>query len=263
MKHYDVCMTIAGSDPSGGAGIVADLNTFHRLGCYGQSVITAITIQNSLGVADSHPLPPEWVEEQIKIVMDDLMPAAVKIGMVCTAPIVEAICRALDAHAPRFVVADPVMISSSGFPLTDLETMKAAIPHLIRHISLLTPNIPEAQFLTESDTADASRLVRLMSERFPDTSILVKGGHSTEGVTDWLYDATEKNYVPFHGSRVETRNTHGTGCVLSSAIAAFVAKGFSLHEAVGNAKSFLHSALEKGADYDAGKGHGGSYLLGD
>lgn len=263
MKHYDVCMTIAGSDPSGGAGIVADLNTFHRLGCYGQAVITSITIQNSLGVADSHPLPPEQVEAQINIVMEDLMPAAVKIGMVSNAPIVEAICRSLDAHAPRFVVADPVMISSSGFPLTDLETMKAAIPHLIRRISLLTPNIPEAQFLTGSDTTDASRLVRLMSERYPETSILVKGGHSADGVTDWLYDANEKNYVPFHGSRVETRHTHGTGCVLSSAIAAYTAKSFSLPEAVEKAKLFLQRALEKGAEYDAGKGHGGSFLLGD
>ena len=261
MKHYDVCMTIAGSDPSGGAGIVADLNTFHRLGCYGQAIITSITIQNSLGVADSHPLPPEQVEAQINVVMEDLMPAAVKIGMVSSASIVEAICRSLDAHAPRFVVADPVMISSSGFPLTNLEAMKTVMPSLIRRISLLTPNIPEAQFLTGSDTTDASQLVRLMSERHPETSILVKGGHSTEGVTDWLYDAKEKNFASFHGNRVETRNNHGTGCVLSSAIAAYTAKGLSLTEAVGKAKTFLQQALEKGADYDAGKGHGGSFLL--
>ena len=193
-------MTIAGSDPSGGAGIVADLNTFHRLGCYGQAVITSITIQNSLGVADSHPLPPEQVEAQINVVMEDLMPAAVKIGMVSSAPIVEAICRSLDAHSPRFVVADPVMISSSGFPLTNLEAMKTVMPSLIRRISLLTPNIPEAQFLTGSDTTDASQLVRLMSERHPETSILVKGGHSPEGVTALRCKRKELRFLPWQPS---------------------------------------------------------------
>ena len=261
MKAYKVCMTIAGSDPSGGAGIQADLKTFHRHGCYGQAVITALTVQNSLGVSACHDVDSDLIEVQIANVMDDLMPDAVKIGMVGSAAAVDAIATCIEHFKPGFVVLDPIIFSSSGYPLTDEETARRMFDRLAPRCHLLTPNLPEAQYIARRPhETDAHLLLASLRERFPGLSILLKGGHGEGAPTDYLLPSDGK-VISFEGKHISSANTHGTGCVLSSAITANMANGMPLAQAVGEAKAFVEQAIMKGSGYYAGKGHGALYLL--
>ncbi len=254
-------MTIAGSDPSGGAGIQADLKTFTLLGCYGQAVPTCLTVQNSCKVYRSEAIDAELVYDQIAAAMSDHQPRAVKVGIVPNADVAEAIVEALCEHRPEFVVYDPVLVSSSGLRLVDEEAVSYIRRKLIPLATLFTPNLPEARFLLPESCFQGERFAHELAEQLR-TNVLLKGGHMEGRPVDIL---CRNGNIKTYGQeeRIETNNTHGTGCVLSSAIAANLAKGLPLEEAVGQAKAFLTHALAKGAEYFCGRMHGGMYLLPD
>jgi hydroxymethylpyrimidine/phosphomethylpyrimidine kinase len=225
-------LTIGGSDPSGGAGIQADLKTFHQFGVYGEAAITLITVQNSVRVSRVELLPPELVAEQIASVLEDIPPAAAKTGALGSPEIVRTVARAAAAFDFPLVV-DPVMVSKHGAPLGG-----HGIEELLPYAALVTPNLPEAEALT--GTADprraACRLVEMGAR-----AALIKGGHSSGDPIDLLYDGAE--WIEFPAPRLVTRHTHGTGCTYSAAIAAGLAAGLPLRDAVGRAKRFIHQAI--------------------
>ena len=257
MKRYVTALTIAGSDPSGGAGMQADLKTFSALGVYGATAITAVTVQNTQSVKYVHTLPPQVVYDQIVGVMEDLCVDAVKIGMVNDADTLDAIVRALSERKPKFLVVDPVMVSTSGCALMQPDALAIMKERLLPMADLVTPNLPEAWTLAGTDTSvdDAAQKILKLGVK----ALLIKGGHA-EGKTktDYLYmnNGGVVKRVEFTSETVETKNTHGTGCTLSSAIAAFAARGCGLEDAVRKAKDYLTGALKAGADVVVGKGHG-------
>jgi len=251
-------MTVAGSDPSGGAGLQADLKTMTLLGCYGQAVPTSLTVQNSLGVKRCAAVDPQLVYEQMAVCMDDMPPHSVKIGIVPNAAVARAISRAFREYNPLFVVADPVLVSSSGHRLVDEEGTRALQNELLPLSSLVTPNLHEARFLAQCDSEKPDVLAGKLYEKL-HCAVLVKGGHCKGDPTDVLYDGDKTTFFP--AERIATRNSHGTGCVLSSAIASFMAKGCVLHEAVRKAKEFLTQALRDGSHYEAGHGAGAMFLV--
>lgn len=259
LKKYAACLSIAGSDPSGGAGLQADLKTFTLLGCYGQAVPTALTVQNSQGVKRSVAVGADLVYEQLATVMEDLMPQAVKIGMLPDAATVQAVAQAIGQYSPPFTVLDPIMLSTSGLPLTPPEARQAVRELLMPLCTLITPNLPEALSLASKQDGTPEELAEWLSEHLSVRGVLVKGGH-TEGEPDDVLYADHSLYI-YRGRRIETANSHGTGCVLSSAIAACMAQGATLPQAVERAKAFVAQALRRGADFYAGKGHGAMYLL--
>jgi hydroxymethylpyrimidine/phosphomethylpyrimidine kinase len=253
-----IALTIAGSDSSGGAGIQADLKTFAALGVYGASAITALTAQNTQGVDDVLVVPPDFVARQIKVVARDLEIGAVKIGMLATAEIVRAVAEQLDALPRLPVVLDPVMVAASGDVLLDedaIETLRAA---LLPRATLITPNLPEAAKLLGGGEAKDEGGMRAQAEalrRLGAGAALIKGGHAEEPeAVDILVDA--EGEVRLAAPRIETRHTHGTGCTLSSAVAAELAKGASLREAVTRAKAYVTAALERAAALAIGEGRG-------
>lgn len=253
VRHYAVCLSIAGSDPSGGAGIQADLKTFAALGCYGAAAITAVTVQNTLGVSRSEALPPELVAAQIDAVTDDLCPAAIKIGITATAGVAHSIACALRRYPAPFIVLDPVMVSSSGRQLMDEEAVSVVRDKLMPLCTLLTPNLPELVTLT--GTSDAIEGGRRLIRTTGCPYVLVKGGHRDDEPLDVL--VTAMSHTDFSGRRIITRNDHGTGCTLSSAIAAQMALGApGVAEAVKTAKYYVEAALAAGAGISIGKGHG-------
>ena len=257
MKRYVTALTIAGSDPSGGAGMQADLKTFSALGVYGTTAITAVTVQNTQSVKYVHTLPPQVVYDQIVGVMEDLCVDAVKIGMVNDADTLDAIVRALSERKPKFLVVDPVMVSTSGCALMQPDALAIMKERLLPMADLVTPNLPEAWTLAGTDTSvdEAAQKILELGVK----ALLIKGGHA-EGKTktDYLYinNGGGVKRVEFTSETVETKNTHGTGCTLSSAIAAFAARGCGLEDAVRKAKDYLTGALKAGADVVVGKGHG-------
>lgn len=259
-KHYRVALSIAGSDSSGGAGIQADIKTFSSLGIYGASVVTAITAQNTMGVHSLFPLPCDVVYDQIMAVMEDLHPSVVKIGMLANVDIVRAVAEALSSYDVP-IVLDPVVVSTSGHRLLSVEALDEMKRLLLPMASVVTPNIPEMEALTTMPLAtdleklEAARYLVSMSAR----AVLLKGGHEPGAVKrDILYQLTEGGITQEHISMptVPTRNTHGTGCTLSSAIAAYMAVGCGLSEAVRRAKGYVTKALAAGADVVLGEGHG-------
>ncbi len=253
-----IALTIAGSDSGGGAGIQADLKAFSALGVYGASVITAVTAQNTRAVTAVEGISTEVIAAQIAAVLDDLAVSAVKIGMLATPEIIETVARGLEPFDGP-VVLDPVMVAKSGDALLEedaVETLKAA---LLPRATVLTPNLPEAARLlgqSEASTVDEMRaqgraLVRLGAE-----TVLMKGGHGAGDVcTDLLVDA-EKVRAELTAPRLDTQNTHGTGCTLSSSIAAGLAKGLKLTDAVTEAHSYLQGAIRAADDLTIGSGHG-------
>lgn len=261
MKRYPVALSVAGSDPSGGAGIQADLKTFSALGVYGAAAVTAITVQNTKGVKYVHALPPQVVYDQIVAVMEDLHPDAVKVGMVNDAATLDAIINALTECRPSFLVVDPVMVSSSGCMLMSCDALNLLKEKLLPITNLLTPNIPEAFSLAGVPVCSSCNM-EPVARKILDYSagaVLIKGGHANGEIkTDTLFYNSGGNIVAneFSAPAVLSRNAHGTGCTLSSAIAAFVARGNSLVEAVGKAKRYLTSALAAGADITVGNGTG-------
>jgi hydroxymethylpyrimidine/phosphomethylpyrimidine kinase len=253
-----IALTIAGSDSSGGAGIQADLKTFSALEVYGASVITALTAQNTERVEAVHVVPPDFVLAQMRAVAADLEVDAIKIGMLATGPIIEAVAEGLKEFAGVSVVLDPVMIAASGDPLLDPEAVDALRSILIPLATLITPNLAEAAALLASSPARNEYEMGMQAWKLKEAgaqSVLIKGGHS-EGptATDILFDGTEP--LSFEAPRAETRNTHGTGCTLSAAIAAELAKGASLPEAVASAKEFVTAAIFAADELDVGSGRG-------
>lgn len=257
MKKYPCVLSIAGSDCSGGAGIQADLKTISALGGYAATAITAITVQNTLGVRAIHPVPPVYVRGQIEAVMEDIRPDAVKIGMINDVEIVEAIASCLRTYRPRFVVFDPVMVSTSGHRLIEEDAISALTRELMPLASLITPNLSEAEVLTEHCISNVDTMKAAASEllKFGCGSVLLKGGHlEGDKMCDVLQTAGEDKPHLFISDKIESKNTHGTGCTLSSAIAANLAKGFDLKTSVQRAKDYISRALADMLDLGAGSG---------
>lgn len=253
-----VALTIAGSDSSGGAGIQADLKTFAACGVYGASAITALTAQNTRGVTGIHDVPPDFITAQIDAVFSDLDVKAVKIGMVARREAIEAIVASLDCWSPQHVVVDPVMVATSGDRLLSPDAVDALRAKLFPRASLITPNLPEAAALLNEaiaeGEADIARQGRaLLALGCP--AVLVKGGHGHgPESTDYLID--NNSLIRLAAPRVATSNTHGTGCSLSSAIAAGLAKGRDLEAAVRDAKAYVSAAIAAADRLQVGHGHG-------
>lgn len=247
-------LSIAGSDSSGGAGIQADLKAMTMNGVYAMSAVTALTAQNTTGVRAILEVTPTFLAQQIDAVFEDIPPDAVKIGMVSSAPLIAVIGARLRAWHAKNVVVDPVMVATSGARLMEEAAITTLKKELLPLADLLTPNIPEAEVLsglairTEGDMEAAARAI---GETY-HCAVLCKGGHSVSDANDLLYDHGAFQW--FRGKRIPTANTHGTGCTLSSAIAANLAKGFSLADSVARAKAYLSQALAAGLDLGQGCG---------
>lgn len=326
-KHYTRVLTIAGSDSGGGAGVQADIKTISALGCYAASAITAVTVQNTMGVSDVHPIPADIVEGQIRAVLDDIGADAVKIGMLQSREITRRIAAVLGEYPIRNIVLDPVMVSTSGHRLIEPEAVEALVSCLMPLARVITPNIPEAEILLGgkrlSDQASLSEAAVELS-RLTGASVLLKAGHlapdpseadsgakemtgasvllkaghlapepdgaesgagcraeyeaecraeseclsgaesgakswaetGTMVLTDYFYDAERGELIELPSQAVQTVNTHGTGCTMSSAFAAHLAKGCSLQEAARGAKAYIAGAIADGAAYEIGHGHG-------
>ena len=256
--RYPVALTIAGSDSGGGAGIQADIKTFSALGVYGASAITSITAQNTQGVRGIQAIIPEILEGQIHAVFEDIIVDAVKIGMLHNKEAAKVVVSAIDTFKPAKIVLDPVMISTSGSKLLEDDTIDIISRELFKRVTLVTPNIDEAAFLSgmtirneeEMETA-AYRLMEMGCN-----ALLMKGGHlGKEEMADILY-MKDKAPIRFTVPTIDTFNSHGTGCTLSSAIAAYLALGKDLREAVRMAKQYITTALSEGANVKTGHGHG-------
>jgi len=253
-----IALTIAGSDSSGGAGIQADLKTFAALGVYGASVITALTAQNTTGVTGIHEVPPDFVTQQIEAVFSDLTIGAVKIGMLAGAEVIATVARGLDRYRARNVVLDPVMVATSGDRLLRADAVEALRRELFPRAILITPNLPEAAVLLDTAPARTEAEMQAQGDRLlaaGANAVLIKGGHG-EGseAVDLLIDKT--GVTRLAAPRVSTTNTHGTGCTLSSAIAAGLAKGLALPDAVRAAKAYVTAAIAAAAGLTIGHGHG-------
>ncbi len=253
-----IALTIAGSDSSGGAGIQADLKTFSALGVYGASVITALTAQNTTGVSGVFGVPAAFITAQLDAVMSDLAVSAFKTGMLGTRETVETVAVGLRRHPGIPLVVDPVMVATSGDVLLADDAIDAVRRRLIPLAEVITPNLPEAARLLDlplaCDEVEMARQGRALLA-FGPRAVLIKGGHGGGDTSvDLLIDATSVTRLEL--PRVVTRNTHGTGCTLAAAVAAFRAMGLPLGEAARRAKSFVWQALGAGADVEIGKGHG-------
>lgn len=247
-------LTIAGSDCSGGAGIQADLKTMAAYGVYGMSVIAALTAQNTTGVYGIFDVDPEFVANQLDCVFTDIRPDAVKIGMVSKKELIEVIAKKLILHKAKNIVLDPVMVSTSGSKLLADDAAETLKHILLPLADLITPNIPEAEILSGQkivSETDMEQAARSIGERY-QTSVLVKGGHQVHDANDVLYSQGEIRW--FYGERVDSQNTHGTGCTLSSAIACGVATGYDMERSISNAKAYLKRALSTGLDLGKGSG---------
>lgn len=247
-------LTIAGSDPSGGAGIQADLKTFTVHGMYGMSAVTALTVQNTTGVFDVMEVPASFVARQIDCIFEDIRPDAVKIGMVSSGEIVHAIAERLLFHRAENIVADPVMTATSGGRLMQNSTEGVLIRELLPLARIITPNIPEAEILsgikitTQDDMLEAARIIAKLLKG----DILLKGGHLQDTSDDLLFTGGEA--IWFRGPHIENSNTHGTGCTLSSAITCGLAEGLSVRDSVTKAKKFITGAIADGLDLGSGSG---------
>jgi len=253
-----VALTIAGSDSSGGAGIQADLKTFAACGVYGASAITALTAQNTMGVSAIHDVPAAFVTAQIDAVFGDLDVGAVKVGMVSRREVIEVIAAALARWSPRHVVVDPVMVATSGDRLLSPDAVDALRTRLIPRAGLITPNLPEAAALLEEPVAVTETEIERQGRRLlalGSRAVLIKGGHG-EGAESVDYLIDRDAVLRLAAPRVATRNTHGTGCSLSSAIAAGLAKGEDLAAAVRNAKAYVSAAIAAADRLGVGHGHG-------
>ena len=247
-------LSIAGSDCSGGAGIQADLKTMTMNGVYALSAVTALTAQNTTGVTGIMEVSPEFLKEQIDMVFTDIRPDAVKIGMVSNAKLIEVISKCLRAYRAENIVVDPVMVSTSGSVLMETDAVVTLKKELLPIAALVTPNIPEAEVLSGmkiQNEKDMCRAAKEISEAY-QCAVLLKGGHSINDANDLLY--ADGKEIWFYGKRIDNPNTHGTGCTLSSAIAANLAKGFSLKEAVQRAKDYISGALSDMLDLGQGSG---------
>ena len=251
-------LTIAGSDSGGGAGIQADLKTFSALGVYGASVVTAVTAQNTREVRAIHAVPPEFVAQQIDTVTDDIRIDAVKLGMLGSATVIEAVAERIQTERLRQVVLDPVMVAKSGDKLLRDDAVEALRRTLLPGVSVITPNLPEAAALLDdvpiNDVGEMESVARRLLALGP-TYVLLKGGHlAGNECPDLLVSNDEQHW--FQAERIATKNTHGTGCTLSSATAAWLARGETMPSAVAKAKAYLDAALRCADELSVGHGHG-------
>ena len=257
--EYKRVLTIAGSDPSGGAGIQADLKTISACGCFATTAITAIVDENTVGVYGVHPIPIDFVRGQIKSVLEDIGTNAIKIGMLHSSELIRAVIDSVEPYGFCNVVLDPVMVATSGDKLLQDEAIETLRNELIPHTRIITPNIPEAEILLGQKIkgqGDLTECARALSQE-RKVSVLLKAGHLTNStLTDILYNAETDEVLELTSERVATRNTHGTGCTFSSAVAAYLAHDLSLNEAVSRAKEYINTAIVRGAKYEIGKGHG-------
>lgn len=255
-------LSIAGSDPSGGAGIQADIKTACALGVYAMTAITAVTAQNTCGVRGFEPVSPAMLENQLSAIEDDVLPDVVKVGMLPDSRSVEIVASFLERHTDIPAVIDPVLVATSGDSLSSGDTLGVMRERLFPHATLLTPNIPEAESISgavirgaDSFPAVAEQII----DSFGCHAVLLKGGHGGGDIlTDFFLakSAGKRMELEFPHPKIMTRNTHGTGCTLSSAIASLIAVGKSLPEAVRDGIAFLHDALSEGSLIEFGKGHG-------
>ncbi len=260
-KSYPRVLTIAGSDSGGGAGIQADIKAVSANGCYAASVITALTAQNTTGVIAVHPVPVEFVRQQLDAVLGDIGADVVKIGMLFSSQLIEVVAERLVVYGITKIVLDPVMVATSGTSLLAKDAVDSLQKLLLVRATLVTPNLPEAERLlgkkitTAKEMEEAARALC----RKGCSAVLVKGGHlfaERQGADDFLWLGEEDRAVWLSSPRVLTKNTHGTGCTLSSAIAAFLARGFSVEESVTAAKRYIAGAINSGAAYQIGSGCG-------
>ncbi|KGO11342.1 bifunctional hydroxymethylpyrimidine kinase/phosphomethylpyrimidine kinase [Elizabethkingia bruuniana] len=255
---YPSVLTIAGFDGSGGAGIQADIKTISALGCYATSVLTALPVQNTKGVRKIYPIPVEAVADQIEAILDDILPDAIKIGMVHTSELVETIVRTLGKYSKIPIVFDPVMVATSGHRLIEEETIETIVEKLFPIATVITPNMDEAAILAKMEVKTLKDM-QIAGERIKElgcNTILLKGGHQETPKIISLFLDQSNQYHAFEVTKYETNNTHGSGCTLSSAIASYIAQGKSLYDAVGLGQEYVHSAIYNGKDVQTGKGNG-------
>lgn len=259
MKKYPRVLTIAGSDSGGGAGIQADIKAISATGSYAASAITAITVQNTVGVEAVHPVPVEILSGQISAVISDIGVDAVKIGMLHSPEVVRAVRDRLVEFGVKNIVLDPVMVATSGHRLIEDSAIEVLVSELVPMARVITPNVPEAEILAGekiNSQADLPSIARKLSCG-GKVSVLMKAGHLTEDeLVDVFYNAEEDHCIELKSKRLFTPNTHGTGCTLSSAFASFLAQGYSLDDAARAAKDYITNAIASGAEYEIGHGHG-------
>lgn len=251
-------LTIAGFDGSGGAGIQADLKTFSALGCYGMSVLTALPVQNTQGVRNCYEIEIKAIEEQLKCIFDDIIPDAIKIGMLFNSKIIETVSRFLKDNAKNIpIILDPVMVAKSGDRLLLEEAVESLKKNMIPLATVITPNIPEASDLTgvKINTREDMMLAAKEILNMGTKSVMLKGGHLlTETSDDLFLSAKETEFL--EAKRIDTKNTHGTGCTLSAAITSYIAKGYGLLNSCKMGKDYLYNAIKSAKDESVGKGHG-------
>ena len=247
-------LTIAGSDSIGGAGIQADIKTITMNGVYAMSVVTALTAQNTLGVRAISDSTPDFLKEQLDAVFEDIFPDSVKIGMVSSSELIDIIADRLKFYNAKNIIVDPVMIATSGSALIKTDAIKTLVEKLLPLATLVTPNIPEAEILSDIKIGNKEDMIKaaIFIEKSYGCSVLLKGGHSINDANDLLCE--NGRIIWFNGKRIDNPNTHGTGCTLSSAIASNLAKGYSLTESVRNAKDYISGALLAGLDFGKGSG---------
>lgn len=259
MKKYNRVLTIAGSDSGGGAGIQADIKAISAMGCYAASAVTAVTVQNTLGVQAVHPVPLDILEGQIEAVLSDIGADAIKIGMLHSSEVVNLVADMLERYRIKNVVLDPVMVSTSGHRLIEADAVKVIKSRLMPLARVITPNLPEAEVLAGCrivSESDFDMIARRLSDG-GKVSVLLKAGHlDGDTLVDYLYNAEDGMMTRLPSVRVRTKNTHGTGCTLSSAFAAALARGEDLTCAAKSAKAYIEQAIISGAEYRIGNGHG-------
>lgn len=258
-KTYRRVMTVAGSDPSGGAGIQADIKTISACGCYATSAIVAVVDENTVGVTGVHEVPVGFVTGQMHSILDDIGTDAVKIGMLHSSDLIRAVRDVLDEYPDiTNIVLDPVMVATSGDPLLQADAVETLRDVLIPRCLVITPNIPEAEILLGSKIRHQDELPDAAKELAKlGTSVFLKAGHLTDDeLVDIFYNADTREFTRLSSARVATANTHGTGCTLSSAVASFLAKGHSLTDSATLAKQYINNAITAGAAYSIGRGHG-------
>lgn len=259
-KRIANVLTIAGLDPSGGAGILADVKAMSACGTYGMAVVAALTAQNTCGVSGWQPVAPDFVRAQIDAIFEDIRVDAVKIGMLGTPEVIDAVAEALERHRPPFIVLDPVMVAKGGDRLLAKEAESALCERLLPLTTVITPNLPEAAVLAGEaeirERGEMPALARKLLDRLaPDAWVYLKGGHLTEAESPDLLLSRETS-LTFEAPRIATKNTHGTGCTLSAAIAAQLGRGESVPEAVRKAKAYVYEAIAHADELSVGHGHG-------
>ena len=259
-KRIANVLTIAGLDPSGGAGILADVKAMSACGTYSMAVVAALTAQNTCGVSGWQPVAPDFVRAQIDAIFEDIRVDAVKIGMLGTPEVIDAVAEALERHRPPFIVLDPVMVAKGGDRLLTKEAESALCERLLPLTTVITPNLPEAAVLAGEaeirERGEMPALARKLLDRLaPDAWVYLKGGHLTEAESPDLLLSRETS-LTFEAPRIATKNTHGTGCTLSAAIAAQLGRGESVPEAVRKAKAYVYEAIAHADELSVGHGHG-------